>query len=79
MPAALSRQARRITLYLFEDDCQNLESRYGRGWTEQVRLMVEKNCKEWHRHKAALEVYCAHGVHRKFCSKCNGGQDANRD
>lgn len=57
MPAPLARRARRVTLYLFEDDCQQFERRYGRGWTEQVRLLVEKNCKEWARTKTDLEAF----------------------
>lgn len=54
MPAPLSRPARRITLYLWEDDCKQLEHRYGWGWSEQVRIMVQKNCEEWARAKASL-------------------------
>lgn len=49
MPAPLPKPARRVTLYLFEADCQQFERRYGRGWTEQVRLLVEKNCRDWQR------------------------------
>lgn len=56
MPAPLSRPARRTTLYLFEEDCAQLERRYGRGWTEQVRLMVERNCREYE----ARQVELAH-------------------
>ena len=54
MPAPLSRTRRRVTLNLFEEDCAQLEARYGYGWTEQVRLLVEKNCKEWKAAKAQL-------------------------
>lgn len=71
MPAPLSREARRITLYLFEDDCQQFEARYGRGWTEQVRLLVEKNCKEYRRLQAERDAsYCKHGLRRDLCDVC---------
>ena len=55
MPPALSRPARRVVLSLYEEDCAQLEQRYGRGWTGQVRLMVQKNCAIWAEQKAILE------------------------
>lgn len=47
---------RRCNINLFESDCQLLERRYGRGWTEQVRLLVRKNCQEWRRAKDELDA-----------------------
>ena len=55
MPPALSRPARRVILSLYEEDCLQLEQRYGRGWTGQVRLMVQSNCAAWTEQKAILE------------------------
>lgn len=55
MPPALPRPARRVNLYLYSADCEQLERRYGRGWTEQVRLMVEKNCHEYTRGKTEID------------------------
>jgi hypothetical protein len=56
MPAPLSKPSRRTQVTLYEADCQQLERRYGRGWTEQVRLLVEKNCKEYLRHKSEMDT-----------------------
>jgi hypothetical protein len=55
MPAPLPRPSRRTQITLYEADCKQLEQRYGRGWTEQVRLLVERNCKEYLIHKRHLE------------------------
>ena len=40
MPPRSPEPLRKITLNLFEADCQAMERRYGHGWTEQVREMV---------------------------------------
>jgi hypothetical protein len=55
MPAPLSRQYRRVMINLNEEDCLQLELRYGRGWTGQVRLLVQSNCAVWAEQKAILE------------------------
>lgn len=47
MPPPLTKPFRRLSISLYEDDCIQLERRYGRGWAEQVRILVERNCKEY--------------------------------
>lgn len=51
----LPRQTRRVSVVLFADDVAQLERRYGRGWSEQIRLLIERNCKEYTKHKRTLE------------------------
>lgn len=43
MPPRSPEPLRRITLNLFEADCVSMERRYGHGWTERVREMVQKH------------------------------------
>jgi len=40
MPARSDDPLRRVTLNLYEADCQWLERTYGRGWTERVRQHI---------------------------------------
>ena len=56
MPAPLSKPSRKVQITLYESDCKQLEHRYGRGWTEQVRLLVERNCKEYLLYKRQMET-----------------------
>lgn len=37
MPARSDDPLRRVTLNLYEADCQWLEATYGHGWTERIR------------------------------------------
>lgn len=47
---------RRCQINLFDRDVAQLEARYGRGWSEQVRLLVRKNCEEYRRAKDELDA-----------------------
>jgi len=40
MPVKSDDPLRRVTLNLYESDCQWLEQHYGRGWTERVRQHI---------------------------------------
>ena len=55
MPPPADRPLRKVTLNLFADDVAQLERRYGRGWTEQVRRVVEENCDRYRHFQAQLE------------------------
>lgn len=59
MPRTLGRPVRRVTIVLFEADAMLLERRYGRGWTEQIRRMVQENCTEYRRRKNELDAIMA--------------------
>lgn len=37
MPVRSDEPLRKVTLNLYETDCQWFEQNYGRGWTERVR------------------------------------------
>lgn len=55
MNAPLGAPTRRVTIVLYADDCAQLERRFGRGWTEQVRRLVRIDCKSWRKHRQTLE------------------------
>ncbi len=40
MPVKSDDPLRRVTLNLYEADCEWLERTYGRGWTERVRQHI---------------------------------------
>lgn len=40
MPTPVDDPLRKVTLNLYEADCQALEAYYGRGWTTHVRLLI---------------------------------------
>ena len=40
MPTRSDDPLRRVTLNLYESDCQWLERTYGHGWTERVRQHI---------------------------------------
>lgn len=50
MPAKSDEPLQKITLNLYEADVLALESYYGRGWSEQVRILV-------HDHAFKLTAY----------------------
>lgn len=50
MPAKSDEPLQKITLNLYELDVSTLEAYYGRGWSEQVRLVV-------HEHAFKLSAY----------------------
>lgn len=41
MPVRSDDPLRRVTLNLYEADCEWLEREYGRGWTERVRQHIQ--------------------------------------
>jgi hypothetical protein len=47
MPVKSDDPLRRVTLNLYEADCEWLEEHYGRGWTERVRQAIHM---EVHKH-----------------------------
>jgi len=47
MPPKSEFPLRRVTLNLFEADCEAMERRYGRGWTERVRDMVADHIRRY--------------------------------
>lgn len=57
MPPALEEPTTRVTFVAFAKDIELLRKRYGTGWSEQIRLMVRKNCKEYLEMKARMEDY----------------------
>lgn len=57
MPPPLEEPTKRITIVVFQADYDLLIRRYGSGISEQIRLMVRKNCKEWKEAKAKMEGY----------------------
>ena len=56
MPAPSDKPLRRVSMHLFADDVALLERRYGRGWSEQVRLLVERDNKNWRSLRATLDA-----------------------
>lgn len=47
MPPKSEAPLRKVTLNLFDADCAAMESRYGRGWTERVRELVQWHIREY--------------------------------
>jgi len=43
MPIHPDNPLRKITLNLYEADCDEMKRRYGRGWSEQVRQLVHRH------------------------------------
>jgi hypothetical protein len=48
MPPRSPEPLRRVTLNLFDRDCDAMERRYGHGWSERVREMVRQHLKPKH-------------------------------
>lgn len=55
MPPPLGEPTRRVTIVFFASDVEQMERRYGQGWTEQVRLLLRKNCKQHAKAKDILD------------------------
>lgn len=51
MPVRSDEPLRKVTLNLYEEDCQWMERQYGRGWTERLRQMLHHE-----RHKRIAEI-----------------------
>lgn len=45
MPPRSPEPLRKVTLNLFDEDCEWMERRYGHGWSERVRDLVRKHKK----------------------------------
>ena len=48
MPVRSDEPLRKVTLNLYEADCQWLEKTYGRGWTERVRQHIHNEVLDRH-------------------------------
>lgn len=46
MPVRSDEPLRKVTLNLYEADCQWLEQNYGRGWTERVRQHIHNEVQQ---------------------------------
>ena len=57
MPKPSTEPLLKITLNLFHSDIVALRSRYGHGYTEQIRLMVRKNVNGHKSMKRTIEDY----------------------
>jgi len=43
MPIRSDDPLRRVTLYLYEEDCAALETGHGHGWTTRIREILHEN------------------------------------
>lgn len=59
MPKASPSPLTKVTLNLFTADVLALKARYGHGYTEQIRKMVQDNCKEHRKYKRTIESLMA--------------------
>jgi len=53
MPPPLSRPSTKVNLLLFDDDIEEMRRIYGRGWTAEVRRLVEAHVRE-HKERSCL-------------------------
>jgi hypothetical protein len=51
MPVRSDEPLRKVTLNLYEADCQWLEREYGRGWSERIRQAIHHEV-----HKRTREI-----------------------
>lgn len=49
MPVRSDDPLRRVTLNLYEADCEWLEREYGRGWTERIRQHIHNEVQARHK------------------------------
>lgn len=56
MPAQAARPLRKVTLYLFEEDCSWAEHFLGRGWSETAREAFHDRIRAY-RHRQHEEEY----------------------
>jgi hypothetical protein len=49
MPVKSDDPLRKVTLNLYEADCQWLEKAYGRGWTERIRQHIHNEVQSRHK------------------------------
>jgi hypothetical protein len=60
MPVKSDDPLRKITLNLYEADCQWFEKEYGRGWTERIRQHIHAEV-----HKHTSMTYAQWATHRR--------------
>lgn len=62
MPIRPDEPLRKVTLNLYESDCQWFEAEYGRGWTERLRQHVHS---EVAKHQLHAITYASPNVRRR--------------
>jgi hypothetical protein len=56
MPVRSDEPLRKVTLNLYEADCQWLEKEYGRGWTERIRQHIHDQVYTRQQYKKAIRT-----------------------
>lgn len=56
MPNRPPESLTKTTLNLFTSDVVAFRTRYGFGWSEQIRNVVHENVKEWVRSKRVMDL-----------------------
>ena len=51
-----TEQLTKVTLNLYSVDVQAFRSRYGFGWSEQIRNVVHLNVQDWQRQKRVMDL-----------------------
>lgn len=54
MPVRSDEPLRKVTLNLYESDCQFMEKHWGRGWTERIRQQISF---EVHKHRHPVDYH----------------------
>jgi hypothetical protein len=54
MPVRSDEPLRKVTLNLYETDCEWMEKNYGHGWTERLRQLLNF---EVHKHKHPVDYH----------------------
>lgn len=57
MPVTVGPPLKKITLNLYHDDILALKSRYGHGYTEQIRQIIHDNILSHRQAKRTIEDY----------------------
>ncbi len=57
MPPRSDRPLIKVSFNLFLEDVKLLQERYGQGWTEQVRLLVQRNNREYLIYQQEMEQF----------------------
>lgn len=56
MPNRPTEALQKVTLNLLASDVAAFRSRYGFGWSEQIRNLVHSNVVEWERKKRVMDL-----------------------
>ncbi len=56
MPNRSIEALQKVTLNLYSADVSAFRSRYGFGWSEQIRNVVHLNVKDWARQKRVMDL-----------------------